>query len=492
LGLYISEPQNPDQSGNAPQQIYATKSLTTQKWFLLGDTGSSYETASWYRWFLDPVSKTGNRIVGKTLRSYCSIACNDGSSGEYVDLTITSKRSAPPPVDLRHTYSITSADGLVLAALQRSSKTTTLRGGFFSRHSGNKKLASWYFEPNEDGSYLIVNFGTRQVLGVDSTTTGRAWNAQTTLSTVASSGPAAGQQWFIVTDTNRNGRPDGSFRLVNRYSGLVLSLSRSAATTTPPRSWVNRSHDAADGDRSPSGQTMRLHPSGRAPDTAAVGPIGTQSWTVDTAVSLQVNASSAWPHASLQYVASGLPSGLSINAKTGLISGTPTLMGVGTAAVTVTVGHDHTSRTFAWSVAPQLDGQAVTLTTPGGNALQDPDASSVPDTTLTVGTADQAVAQTWTFTASGSGYAVVNKASGQCMDDANSSTQAGTDIIQWPCSGAVNQQWKAIPASGGTLEIENSHSGLLLTPASDTNGAGVVQGADTGSALQRWTLHKIR
>ncbi|MBW4094998.1 MAG: discoidin domain-containing protein, partial [Acidobacteria bacterium] len=44
LGLYIGEPQNPDQSGNASQQYYAAKSLANPQWKLVGDTGS-YTTA---------------------------------------------------------------------------------------------------------------------------------------------------------------------------------------------------------------------------------------------------------------------------------------------------------------------------------------------------------------------------------------------------------------------------------------------------------------
>ncbi|MBO0768064.1 MAG: hypothetical protein J2O48_05190, partial [Solirubrobacterales bacterium] len=78
LGEYIGEPQGVDQSGNAPQQYYATKSLATPRWKLIGDTGS-YHTASWYRWFIDSANATSSNIVGKTLRDYCSVACSNGS-----------------------------------------------------------------------------------------------------------------------------------------------------------------------------------------------------------------------------------------------------------------------------------------------------------------------------------------------------------------------------------------------------------------------------
>ena len=97
LGRYIGTPQAVDQSGNAPQEIYATDDLTTQKWRLIGDSGD-YRNASWYRWFVDGGSKTTGTIVGKTYRSYCSIACTY-SDGEYADTTITSSAPAPALFD---------------------------------------------------------------------------------------------------------------------------------------------------------------------------------------------------------------------------------------------------------------------------------------------------------------------------------------------------------------------------------------------------------
>ncbi|NJP78134.1 M4 family peptidase, partial [Streptomyces sp. AA8] len=61
---------------------------------------------------------------------------------------------------------------------------------------------------------------------------------------------------------------------------------------------------------------------------------GDQTSIVNTAVSLQIKATSSNSGA-LSYSATGLPAGLSINASTGLISGTPTA--TGTSNVTVTV-----------------------------------------------------------------------------------------------------------------------------------------------------------
>ncbi|MGW0998408.1 M4 family metallopeptidase [Streptomyces sp. NPDC002520] len=94
---------------------------------------------------------------------------------------------------------------------------------------------------------------------------------------------------------------------------------------------------------------------------------GSQTSTVGTAVSLQVQASSTNAGA-LTYSASGLPAGLSINSSTGLISGTPTTAGSSSTTVTVTdsTGASGTA-SFGWTVNPVGSGCTPTqlLSNPG-------------------------------------------------------------------------------------------------------------------------------
>ncbi|WP_306187650.1 RICIN domain-containing protein [Streptomyces sp. MK5] len=260
LGLYIGEPQAVDQSGNAPQQFYATDDLAAQKWRLIGDTGG-HTNASWYRWFLDPANRTSSTIVGKSFRSYCSFGCSGGSASEYVDVTIGTSAPATP-VDPRRTYRVTSGGGRVLAQVPGGSATTST-----ARATGSA-LQSWIFTGNGDGSYRIANAATGGLLGVGSSTTAqRAWGTRPTVTAARAGGPSVGQQWWVIPGTTADGTPTGTYRLVNRYSGLVIGLSpdaRRLAETTPARYWSDTGGSRVGGSRTAAEQTLTLTPTGRA------------------------------------------------------------------------------------------------------------------------------------------------------------------------------------------------------------------------------------
>ncbi|MCX4751590.1 RICIN domain-containing protein [Kitasatospora sp. NBC_01287] len=482
LGLYIGEPEVV--SGTAPQQFYVTDDLSSQKWYLAGDSGG-YTSGSWYRWFVDSVNRTGSTIIGKSFRSYCAIACAS-SDGEYANVTVDSTAPAAPPLDPARTYRISSGDGLALAQVSGGPATTSVAAG-----SGST-LAAWAFAADGDGSYRIVNAATGQLLGVDSSSTaGRAWGAAPTATASGSGGPSAGQQWFIVPGASAAGAPTGDYRLVNRYSGLVIGLSSTAgrlAETTPARYWTDSTGSAVGGSRTAAQQTLTLTAVGSATGTVSVGAIGAQSWTQGAATSLQVSATAS-SGSPLSYQATGLPAGLSINSSTGLVSGTPTSAGTGSATVTATAGTATGTTSFAWTVqaAGGLTG-AHTLSI-GGKALDDPNHSRTAGTQLITWTTNGGANQSWQFTRQADGsYQLRDTESQLCADVSGGSSAAGAQVIQWTCTGSANQSWQLTRQTDGSYTLAAEQSGLLLTTASSADGSLVTQQAPAGAALQHWTI----
>lgn len=318
LGKYIGTPQNniaQDTGARTPLKFYATDDLATQKWSDLGWV-PEVPNAAWYRWMLDPANKTSTTIVGKTFRSYCLVDCP--ASGAEITITPRSSADLPtPPVTTGRTYQVTAANG------------TRLSSG-----------APWTFTPTGDGFYTITSAASGQALGVGGGDAGRAWGAPVTL---AASGTSVGRQWALQKASS------GAFRLVNRYSGLALSLTGSVATA-PQRDWDN---SGTTGDTRPAAaQLLTLTPDGGGTGgTVTVTDPGDRSVPAGAAITPVTIAATSSAGAVMTYTATGLPAGLSVNAATGQITGTPAAVGVKSVTVTVsdTTGASG-SVTFHWTV----------------------------------------------------------------------------------------------------------------------------------------------
>ncbi|MBR7825147.1 RICIN domain-containing protein [Actinospica sp. MGRD01-02] len=488
LGLYIGEPEVVNTSTPEPQQFYVTDNLATEQWRLVGDTGS-FTSDSWYRWFVDSASATlTNSVVGENFRSYCAVSCNGTSGGQYANITLDSSSPAPYPFSTTEMYQIATGDGQILAQVSGGTATAS------QSSSSGSMLQDWTFVPDGDGSYQILNAATGELLGVDaSTTASRSWGSAPTVTASGSTGATVGQQWWIIADTDSaTGSQTGSYRLVNRYSGLVLALttgSGASAETTPARYWSNATGNSVGGSRTANEQTLTITAVGAVTGTVTLASIGTQNWTEGSPVSIRANATSSTGQ-TISYSASGLPAGVSIASSTGLISGDPTSTGSGKATVTATAGGASNQTTFSWTVAAGASLNGTHVLSISGNALDDPNWSTSEGTQLDTWTANGGANQNWVFTEQSDGsYQIENAYSNLCMDDDGGFTTVGDPVIQWACTGNSNQHWTVALQPNGSYELTNVNSGLLLSTASTKSGALVTQQTNTGSSLQQWALN---
>ena len=172
---------------------------------------------------------------------------------------------------------------------------------------------------------------------------------------------------------------------------------------------------------------------------------GTQTTPVGSSVYLQTQGEDTCT-GTLTYSASGLPTGLSINSTSGVISGTAATAGTYTATVT---GTDSTgpsgSATYSWNVG--TTGNTVTVTNPGSQTGTVGTAAS-----LQIAATDSASGQTLTYKATGLPAGLsISSATGLISGTpttAATSTVTVTATDTTGASGSATFSW-TINATGG-------------------------------------------
>jgi O-glycosyl hydrolase len=220
-------------------------------------------------------------------------------------------------------------------------------------------------------------------------------------------------------------------------------------------------------------------------NTVTVTNPGSQTSTVGTAASLQIQATDSGSGQTLSYSATGLPAGLSISSSTGLISGTPTAAGTSSVTVTATDGTGASgSAAFSWTVNTGTTGNTVTVTNPGSQTGTVGTAASVQ-----VHATDSGSGQTLTYSATGLPAGLSISSSTGLIS--GTPTTAGTSSVTVTAkdgtgaSGTATFSWTISASTGG------GSCKVVYTNNSQWPGGFTAQVVitDTGtSAISSWSL----
>jgi Ricin-type beta-trefoil lectin domain/Putative Ig domain len=211
-------------------------------------------------------------------------------------------------------------------------------------------------------------------------------------------------------------------------------------------------------------------------DTVTVTSPGGQTNALGSSVSLQLHGSSSAGYP-LTWSEVGLPPSLTLNASTGLITGTPSTPG--TYGVIVTAADAAgTSRGVAFNwIITAVGGQ---IKGPNGKCLDDSGGSTTNGNKIDIWNCNGSNAQKWTLNANKT-LSVL----GSCLSDRNY-TGAGTKLVLWTCIGHKNEQWTH--RSNGEYVLATN--GLCLTDPSNSsvNGTQVQIRACKNFKDQHWSL----
>jgi hypothetical protein len=212
--------------------------------------------------------------------------------------------------------------------------------------------------------------------------------------------------------------------------------------------------------------------------------VAAQSTEVGRAVSLSLSATDADGDV-LTYGANGLPPGLAVAVATGVVWGTPTAAGTYPVTVTVLDGVQSASRTFTWTVTPDVTAPAVAIAQPTSAATY---AATVASVTVSGSASDLVgVTQvTWRNDRGGSGVATGTTAWSMTVplqSGSNVVTVTARDAAGNTATDVLTITRNAVPPAAPTLAAVPNQSTIvsqavsLQLVASDVNGDPLQFGA---------------
>jgi subtilase family serine protease len=276
---------------------------------------------------------------------------------------------------------------------------------------------------------------------------------------------------FALAGNNGNGGENAADSIYTHTGNLYDVTSGSNGSCSPSiLCTAATGWDGPTGWGTPDGLTA-FQSTSTTGNTVTVTNPGSQTGTVGTAASLQIQATDSASGQTLTYSATGLPAGLSINSSTGLITGTPTTAGSNSVSVTVedTTGATGTAN-FTWTINSASSGcTAAQLLTNGGF-----ETGSISPWTASAGvladTGEGVPAQAGSYLAWLDGYG-----------SSHTDTLAQTVTIPSTCKNATFTYWVEVNST-----TTNTNNKLVLEVL---NSSGTVLGTTTVATAANNSSH---
>jgi hypothetical protein len=197
-----------------------------------------------------------------------------------------------------------------------------------------------------------------------------------------------------------------------------------------------------------------VSPPASATPTVTVTNPGTQTGTVGTAETLQVQASDSASGKTLTYSATDLPFGLSLNATTGAVTGSPTAAGTYLTTLTANDGSGASSVNLSWTISPKGTGNVITVTPPANQTGTVGTAAS-----LQIQATDSAAGQTLTYSAAGlpAGLAI-SSSTGLISGTPTTAATSSVTVTVSDTTGAKGTAaftWTVNPQGTNTITVTN-------------------------------------